>query len=315
VALVVKKDTGEKFALKSLNKKELVARYQVEATKTERDILKAQHPFLVTMHWAFQSPQCVHIVLDYMSGGDLYHRMEAEGQLPLFRARLYAAEITLALGHLHDVAELIYRDMKPDNVLLDRGGHAVLADFGLSKLAEKTNNTFCGTADYIAPEVVQSMPRDKGCDWWGLGVLLYEMIAGETPFAHDNHMLVQRNILKKEIEYPDEWETDCKGFIAALLNRDVAARLGAGPSGTANVKAAPFFAPIDFSAVEARQVTAGWMPPQEGVMMSGDDEEDLSAVPAIPWEADEELMELSGDKEVEADLFHGFSFRRSMRTD
>jgi hypothetical protein len=96
-----------------------------------------------------------------------------------------------------------------------------------------------------------------------------------------------------------------------LLNRDVSARLGAGPSGTANVKAAPFFAPIDFSAVEARQVATGWTPPKEGVARSGEDEEDLSAVPAIPWEADEELMEISGDREVEPDLFNGFSYRRT----
>ena len=159
-ALVVKKDTRKHYALKSLNKQELVALRQVEATKTEREILTTRRPFVVRMHWAFESAHCVHFVLDYLPGGDLYRRMQEAGPMPLDVARLYAAEIALALGHLH-AAGLVYHDMKPENVLIDAAGHVALADFGLSRLAEQTTTTFCGTVDYMAPEVVQAQPRDK----------------------------------------------------------------------------------------------------------------------------------------------------------
>mmetsp|Transcript_66344 Transcript_66344/g.198188 ORF Transcript_66344/g.198188 Transcript_66344/m.198188 type:complete len:133 (+) Transcript_66344:400-798(+) len=126
-------------------------------------------------------------------------------------------------------------------------------------------------------------------------------------------MFVQRNIIKKDIEYPDDMEADAASFIGGLLNREPAKRLGAGASGTADIKAAPFFAPVDFSAVEARQVVAQWVPPAGGVdnQNATDGEgDDLAGVPAIPFEADEELIEMTGDKEVTPDLFHGFSFVR-----
>ena len=306
VALVSDKDSGEQFALKSLNKRQVVARYQVKAAKAEREILRqgGAHPFLVQLHYAFESEHCLHFVLDYAPGGDLYDRLEEEGTFPLPRARLYAAELSIALGHLHDALGVIYRDVKPDNVLLDAAGHAMLTDFGLSKQAD-TAVTFVGTPEYIAPEVIKSVPHTKAADWWGLGVLLYEFLHGRTPFgSHANVAIVQRNILKQEVEYDDGVDADAIALLRRLLDRDAAARLGAGPSGTKDVQAAPFWAPLDWASVIAKKATPGWVPPPRQPTRKSQQPEVDDAMPED--DPDEPLPD-----EVDGTLFEDFAYRRA----
>uniref|UniRef100_A0A7S0IZQ9 Protein kinase domain-containing protein n=1 Tax=Calcidiscus leptoporus TaxID=127549 RepID=A0A7S0IZQ9_9EUKA len=274
---------------------------------TERELLiAAQHPFIVQMHAAFQSEACLHFVLDYVPGGDLQGRLIAEGALDLERCRLYTVEVSLALGFLHDRQGAIYRDLKPDNVLIDGAGHVLLADFGLSKVAE-TSSTFCGTAEYMAPEVIKSLPHDKTIDWWGVGVLLYELLFGSSPFAHDNHLVVQRNILKQPIAVDEACDADASALMLALLVRDPAARLGAGASGTADVLAAPFFGALDVDTVIARGYTPAWVPPADGVATRESQEFDEDGVKLEPIPLDE--GELDGEEgSAECADFDDFAF-------
>lgn len=185
VYLAKKKDTGQIFAVKTLKKDFIIKTNQVNNTKIERDImLQITHPFVVKLHYAFQSPESLYFVTDFLNGGELFFHMCNEIRFSEERARFYAAEIILALEHLHQ-HNIIYRDLKPENVLLDSEGHLKLTDFGLSKVKMSNDgltSTFCGTPEYLAPEVIIGEGHSYGVDLWSLGMLLYEMISGINPF-------------------------------------------------------------------------------------------------------------------------------------
>jgi len=326
VALAKSKETGRSYAIKSLNKRMLVAKYQVEATVTERDILRhaSGHPFIVGLHAAFSSELHLHLVLDYLPGGDLQTRLMDSGHLPHAEARLFTAELSLALSCVHDECRAIYRDLKPSNVLLDAQGHAVLADFGLSKLAP-AGTSFCGTAEYIAPEAMRRSEYDKTVDWWALGVVLHELLTGHTPFTDRSIPAVQRNILEATPLPPAappgiEIMPDAASLIAELLQRDPSARLGRDADGTARVQAHPFFGSLDFGRVRQRCYPPAWTPPSEGRLRTSfrDSHGDLlQALP--PDEIDEDLPGYSsGSSSAHSDAetgtalpdprFLGFSF-------
>lgn len=301
VSLVTAKPSGKIYALKSLNKRQLIATYQVEATVTERDILRGAvgHPFIVRLHAAFTSEYHLHFILDYHAGGDLQARLSESRTLPPSDVALYAAELALALGFLHDACGVIYRDIKPDNVLLDATGHSVLADFGLSKLAT-AGRSFCGTADYIAPEVVSGCGHDQAVDWWGLGVLLHELLLGETPFAGRSLVQTQRNILKDTPLPPVKLcaiEPAAAAFIGALVVRDPFARLGHGAAGTVSVLGHAYLAHLNLERVRGRGYAPLWAPPAGGVQRTVRDSlGDLC--PALPPDDfDEDLPGSRGSSE------------------
>ena len=266
VRLAVHKASGDKFAMKTLNKSMLVQAKQVTGALTEKEVLRQSgHPCIVRLYHAFQDATSLHMLLDYCPGGDLYDRIEEEGTVSLERARLYAAEITLGLGHLHDTLDIIYRDIKPENVLLDAMGHALLTDFGLV-VKSGSRKAFCGSTEYIAPEVVRLRTErkgehDKAVDWWGLGVMLYEMLCGGTPFADESHDVILDRISSAEITTPDSMDPAASALVLRLLDRDPSRRLGAGATGTKDVKAHPFWQPISFDDVLARRIAPGWAPP------------------------------------------------------
>ena len=186
VLLVRQKGTGEYLAMKILNKNMLIERDEVEHTRTERAVLGlADHPFLVKMKYAFQTQEKLYLVMNFANGGELFSHLKKEKRFNEERARFYAAEIALGIQYLHDQG-IIYRDLKPENVLLDAEGHVVLTDFGLSKSLRGESDrtrTFCGTPEYLAPEILLNQGHGKPVDWWSFGTLLYEMIVGIPPYV------------------------------------------------------------------------------------------------------------------------------------
>merc|ERR1719408_1067569 len=185
VMLVKHKNAGNQlFAMKMLRKDHVVKRNQVEHTRSERNVLESvNHPFIVSLHYAFQTPKKLYVVLEYCAGGELFFHLSQAGRFSQGRCRFYACEICLALAYLHSL-NIIYRDLKPENLLLDADGHAKITDFGLSKEGIEDNisaKTVCGTPEYLAPEIVEKRGHGRAVDWYSIGALTFEMLTGLPP--------------------------------------------------------------------------------------------------------------------------------------
>ncbi|KAL1514428.1 hypothetical protein AB1Y20_003527 [Prymnesium parvum] len=263
VMLVRKKGTTDIYAMKVLKKEAVIRRNQVAHTKTETHILKQiRHPFLTRMYFAFQSEGKLYMVLNYLPGGELFYRLKREGRFSVERVRLYTAEIALGLGHLHSL-DMIYRDLKPENILLDEIGHICLTDFGLSKESVSTPNaarTFCGTPEYLAPEILQGVGHGKAVDWWSLGTLVFEMLTGLPPFYSRNINHMYEKILKAELRCPSYLPPEVKNLIEHLLIRDPLRRLGSGPGDVKELENHAFFSSLDFQKVYKKEITPIYKP-------------------------------------------------------
>jgi serine/threonine protein kinase len=220
---------GKIYAMKILRKQHVVDTRQVKTTKTERRILQQiDHPFVVKLRYAFQSSSKLYMIMDYYSGGSLFYHIERRGQFCENDVRFFAAEITLALEHLH-CHGVIYRDLKLENILLDDLGHVALTDFGLSKdECNETNlaNTFCGTPVYVAPEVIAKEAYGFSIDWWALGVVMYELLSGRVPFASRDRRRMFDKIVNSEVEFCNFFSKDAQSIIGELLAKDPDFRLG-----------------------------------------------------------------------------------------
>ncbi|KAK2582151.1 hypothetical protein KPH14_004511 [Odynerus spinipes] len=272
-------DAGRLYAMKVLKKASIVQKKKTtEHTKTERQVLEAvrDSPFLVTLHYAFQTDAKLHLILDYVSGGELFTHLYQREHFTEDEVRIYIGEVILALEHLHKLG-IIYRDIKLENILLDREGHIVLTDFGLSKEFlphERDSNaraySFCGTIEYMAPEVVRggSAGHDIAVDWWSVGVLTYELLTGASPFTVEGEKNTQqeisRRILKTEPPIPSHLNPTVRNFISRLLVKDPRQRLGGGPRDAKELKEHPFFRkappPFSWEALEKRQITPPFVP-------------------------------------------------------
>jgi serum/glucocorticoid-regulated kinase 2 len=203
VIQVKKKDTGQIYAMKVLKKEQVIRRKQFEHTMAERRILEEiDHPFIVSLRFAFQTTQKLYMVFDFFNGGELFHYLSKGGRFSEDRARLYAAEIALGLEHVHSM-NIIYRDLKPENLLLDADGHIRITDFGLSKenVFDDDVKSFCGTPEYLAPEVLKRQKYGKAVDWWSLGTLLYEMISGLPPYYDRNRERMYKKVSVRRVVY------------------------------------------------------------------------------------------------------------------
>ena len=262
-------DKGVIYAIKILNKKVIEEREQIEHTQAEREILESiDHPFLVGLKYAFQTSTKLYMVLPMYNGGELFTILKRERRFSEERTRFYAAEIACGLGHLHKNG-IIYRDLKPENLLLDTDGHIGLTDFGLSKRVgpDEKSQTFCGTPEYLAPEIINDEGHDKNVDWWSFGILVYEMMAGRPPFYTSNHQKMYELITRGKLAFPTAFSADAKDFLKKILVQDPASRLGGGPEDIEEMKKHPFFASIDFDKLARRQITPPYKP-----QVSGDDD-------------------------------------------
>lgn len=258
--------TGKVYAMKMLQKENVIKRNQVEHTKTERHVLEtAQHPFIVNLHYAFQTPKKLYFVLEYCNGGELFFHLSRAGRFPEARCKFYASELVLAIGYLHSL-NIIYRDLKPENILLDSEGHLKLTDFGLSKEGIQDNfsaKSMCGTPEYLAPEILDKKGHGRAVDWYSIGALMYEMLTGLPPFyTRDREKLFER-IRKGELSYPPYVAPLAKQILVALLLRDPSKRLGGGPTDGEEVKNHPFWAnapSLDWVATYNRQIQPPFKP-------------------------------------------------------
>uniref|UniRef100_A0A672Q588 Ribosomal protein S6 kinase n=1 Tax=Sinocyclocheilus grahami TaxID=75366 RepID=A0A672Q588_SINGR len=269
VKKITEPDAGQLYAMKVLKKATLKVRDRMR-TKMERDILvEVNHPFIVKLHYAFQTEGKLYLILDFLRGGDLFTRLSKEVMFTEEDVKFYLAELALALNHLHGLG-IIYRDLKPENILLDNDGHIKLTDFGLSKESIDHENkaySFCGTVEYMAPEVVNRRGHTHSADWWSYGVLMFEMLTGTLPFQGKDRKETMTMILKAKLGMPPFLSPEAQSLLRNLFKRNPGNRLGAGPDGVEEIKRHSFFSTIDWNKLYRKEVT----PPFKPVIQRPDD--------------------------------------------
>uniref|UniRef100_A0A8B9JPC9 Serine/threonine-protein kinase Sgk1 n=1 Tax=Astyanax mexicanus TaxID=7994 RepID=A0A8B9JPC9_ASTMX len=263
VLLAKRKRDGKCYAIKVLQKKVILNRREQKHIMAERNVLlkNVKHPFLVGLHYSFQTTDKLYFVLDFVNGGELFFHLQKERTFPESRAKFYIAEMASALGYLHSL-NIVYRDLKPENILLDFQGHIVLTDFGLCKEGisqADTTTTFCGTPEYLAPEVLRKQPYDNTVDWWCLGSVLYEMLYGLPPFySRDTHEMYE-NILHKELPMRPGASTTAWSILQGLLEKDNTRRLGYRDDFN-EVKSHDFFSSINWDDLEQKKIPPPFNP-------------------------------------------------------
>jgi serine/threonine protein kinase len=265
VYLVKHKLTHKYFALKVLRKMEVVRLKQVDHIKNEKRILlDTGHPFIVTLYATFQDDTNLYMLMEYVIGGELFCYLRRAGRFNNDTARFFAAQVTLVLEHLHS-KNILYRDLKPENLLLDRTGYLKICDFGFAKYVEDRTWTLCGTPEYLAPEIIQSKGHGKAVDWWALGVLLFEMLAGYPPFFDDNPFGVYEKILANRVHFPSHFDKDAKDLVKRLLASDRTRRLGNLKGGAEDVKKHKYFKCINWDELLQKKI-----PPPIHVSVNGE---------------------------------------------
>ncbi|KAK0464465.1 kinase-like domain-containing protein [Desarmillaria tabescens] len=305
VMQVRKRDTSRIYALKTIRKAHIVHRNEITHTLAERLVLaQVNSPFIVPLKFSFQSEQKLYLVLAFVNGGELFHHLQREQRFNEERSRFYSAELLLALEHLHEL-DVVYRDLKPENILLDFTGHIALCDFGLCKLNMKANdktNTFCGTPEYLAPEILNGHGYNKTIDWWTLGVLLYEMMSGLPPFYDEITDKMYEKILRDPLVFGPEIGDEAQSILTGLLNRDPTQRLGV--NGAEEIKKHPFFHNhIDFKKLAEKKIH----PPYKPSVASPVDVSNFDTVFTTEAPVDS-VVEDSNLSQTVQDQFSGFSY-------
>jgi len=298
--------TGNIVAVKVLKKDVLLEDNDLECALAEKSVLAqtCAHPYLTALHSCFQTPDRLFFVMEMVTGGDLLFAIQQSRRFPEPRARFYAAEIVLALEFLHGKG-ILYRDLKLDNVMLDGDGHIKVADFGMCKegiSGDTKAYTFCGTPDYLAPEILREVPYANGVDWWALGVLMYEMLIGQPPFYGKSEEELFAHILNKKVLFPTWASEESMAVIRALLVKEPEGRL-CFTSGAAELKNDPFFAPIDWGKLAAREIEPPFKPKGSGKGDICNFDAEFTAEPPVLTPADAARIE-----GIDQSEFEGFSF-------
>lgn len=256
--------TGKIFAMKVLKKAKIVCNAKDTAhTRAEREILETvRHPFIVDLLYAFQTGGKLYLILECLIGGELFMQLEKEGIFMEDTACFYLGEIILALGHLHSNG-IIYRDLKPENIMLNHQGHIKLTDFGLCKESiheGAVTHTFCGTIEYMAPEILTRTGHNRAVDWWSLGTLMYDMMTGSPPFTAENRKKTMEKILKCKLNLPPYLTPDARDMIKKLLKKNPAQRLGSSKADCADIQKHPFFRHINWDDLLNKRVEPPYRP-------------------------------------------------------
>jgi len=265
VMLAETKATKKLYAIKVLKKEFIIENDEVESTKSEKRVFlianKERHPFLVNLHACFQTETRVYFVMDYISGGDLMMHIQ-RGPFGSKRAQFYAAEVCLALKYFHENG-VIYRDLKLDNILLTLDGHIKIADYGLCKedmWYGSTTSTFCGTPEFMAPEILLDKKYGRAVDWWAFGVLIYQMLLQQSPFRGEDEDEIYDAILSDEPLYPIHMPRDSVSILQKLLTREPELRLGSGPTDAQEIMSHAFFRNINWEDIQDRDVQPPFQP-------------------------------------------------------
>ena len=267
VYLVRKISDGKIYAMKSIRKDVMIENDQIESAKMEKQILlNNQYPFLVKMSYVFQTDQKVYFVMNFIRGGELFTHLNNEKRFPEEKAKFYAIQIMLSIGYLHK-QDIIYRDIKPENILMGEDGYLYLADFGLAKNVKKGElaTTFWGTPEYLAPEIIKEKGHNHAVDWWSWGILIYEMIVGFPPFYHKNQNTMYDLIEKFPVKFPDPerhgipMSDEAKDMISKLLEKDPKKRLGY-EGGIEEIISHPWFSDVDIDQLLNKQIEPPFIP-------------------------------------------------------
>ncbi|XP_017045792.1 putative protein kinase C delta type homolog isoform X3 [Drosophila ficusphila] len=264
VLLAELRDTTYYYAIKCLKKDVVLEDDDVDSTLIERKVLAlgTKHPYLCHLFCTFQTESHLFFVMEYLNGGDLMFHIQESGRFSEERARFYGAEIISGLKFLHKKG-IIYRDLKLDNVLLDYEGHVRIADFGMCKLQiylDKTADSFCGTPDYMAPEIIKGEKYNQNVDWWSFGVLLYEMLIGQSPFSGCDEDELFWSICNEIPWFPVYISAEATGILKGLLEKDYTKRIGSQYSPAGDIADHIFFRPIDWGLLEKRQIEPPFKP-------------------------------------------------------
>ncbi|KAK5854372.1 hypothetical protein PBY51_015447 [Eleginops maclovinus] len=309
VMLAELKGSDEVYAVKVLKKDVILQDDDVDCTLTEKRILALarKHPYLTQLFCCFQTKDRLFFVMEYVNGGDLMFQIQRSRKFDEARSRFYAAEVTSALMFLHQHG-VIYRDLKLDNILLDAEGHCKLADFGMCKegiLDGVTTTTFCGTPDYIAPEILQELDYGPSVDWWALGVLMYEMMAGQPPFEADNEDDLFESILHDDVLYPVWLSKEAVSILKAFMTKSPNKRLGCVPAQGLEeaIKLHVFFKEIDWTLLEQRKIRPPFKPRIKTKRDVNNFDQDFTREEPNLTPTEENII-----KQINQDEFKGFSY-------
>ncbi|KAJ3149978.1 camp-dependent protein kinase catalytic subunit [Geranomyces variabilis] len=255
----LKHSTGRYYALKAIKKHDVVKLKQDKQVMNEKNILRnISHPFIVELYHTFQNPTYLFMTMEYVAGGDLFSYLRKVSRFSEEAARFYTSEVLISLEYLHQ-NHIVYRDLKPENILLDTTGHIKLADFGFAKVVKKTTQSFCGTPDYIAAEIVANKPYGKAADWWSFGVLVFELISGKTPFGDESSDKIYDNIQLGKIKWHPLVKGAAKDLVKRLLDMDPEKRLGSQGDG-GEIKNHAWYKLLIWQKVQARQTVPPFVP-------------------------------------------------------
>ena len=307
VCLVQFKQTNDLYAMKSLKKNVLLDEDQVESALLEKRILQSlNHPFLVGMEFCFQTEERVYFILPFIRGGELFQQLRQFKYFSEDKVRFYASIIGLALDYLHH-NDIIYRDIKPENILIEEDGYLKLIDFGMAKILkdDEKANSFCGTPEYLAPEIIIGEGHDRMADWWSYGTLVYEMLFGIPPFFNENMEKMYDMITKAELRFPKKFKVsdEAKDLLSRLLKKDPKERIGIN-SGFEEIKKHPFFKDMDFKALEEKKIEPPFKPVLEGSFDVRNFDEEFTSEELVSSEINEKNMELIKKNQ---DQFVGFN--------